>query len=123
MTSKVQNIQYQLDEWKKEYGIEKYTVAFSGYRNMNESNPTRYILGKCYYTARDRCDIYLGNSFADRKLGWRETSVLFHEFCHALAYLEDGKGDAHNDYWRELRRSKPKYLLGDWLAKMTYLFL
>lgn len=123
MTSKVQNIQYQLDEWKKEYGLDQYTVAFSGYRNMDKNNPKRWVLGKCYYTTLKRCDIYLGWKFEKRKLGWRETSVLWHEFCHALAYLEDGKGDAHNDYWRELRRSKPKYLIGDWFAKMTYLFM
>lgn len=123
MTSKAEQIQNQLNEWKKEYGIEQYTVSFSGYRNMDENNPKRYVLGKCYYTTRERCDIYLGWRFEDRLLGWRETSVLFHEFCHAFAYLEDGKGDAHNDYWRELRRSKPKYLIGDWMAKMTYMFM
>lgn len=119
----MQNIQYQLDEWKKEYGIEQYNVTFSGYRDMDESNPKRYVLGKCYYTNRELCNIYLGLKFKDRKLGWRETSVLFHEFCHAFAYLEDGVPDAHNDYWRQLRKDKPKYWIGDIFAKMTYLFM
>lgn len=120
MATKQQNIQYQLDEWKKEYGIDQYNVVFGGYRNMDESNPKRWVLGKCYYTYRVRCDIHLGWKFEKRELGWRETSVLFHEFCHALAYLEDGEDDDHNMYWRKLRRSKPKYWIGDLFAKMTY---
>lgn len=47
-------------------------------------------------------------------------SLLWHEFCHAWAYLEDGVSDDHNTHWRYLRRKKMVYVLGEYLLEFLY---
>lgn len=120
MTTKNQNIQYQLNAWCKEYGIDHAKVIFQGWENMNEKGT--WVLGRCRYYP-DWCSIRLGNRFRSKPLGWLETSVLWHEFCHANAVLEDRIGDGHNQHWRDYRKRKPKYWIGDFFAKVVYLFL
>ena len=117
MTTKAQNIQYQLNEWCKEYGIDK-EVTFKGWENMNEGN--RFVLGRCNCYPSGWCAIYLGKNFEDRSLGFLEMSVLWHEYCHAEAYLEDMKSNAHDNVWKAKKKRKMKYVIGDAIAKMVY---
>lgn len=118
---KAEKIQQQLDEWKAESGLaSENMIMFDGWRNMDTSNPTKWVYGRCYYVNRRRCDIVMGYKFEKREFGWLEKSGLWHEFCHAYAYLEDGVSDSHNNYWRKLRRSKPIYYIGDLVCKVIY---
>lgn len=120
---KSSEIQQVLEGWKHEYGLD-YNIKFKGYRDLDRTNPMKFVYGRCYYHGPiNTCTIYLSTRYKDRKLGWRETSVLWHEYCHAVAYLEDNKDDQHNAHWRDLRRGKPLYVLGDWVAKFTGLFM
>lgn len=119
---KAEMIQEILNGWMNEYGLDGCTIRFEGWYNMDETNPRKWIYGMCYYGLyhTKTCRIRLGDRFEGRRLGWREKSALWHEFCHAYAFLEDGESDGHNMHWRELRRKKPVYLLGDWALKFTY---
>ena len=127
--TKYDDIRKQLDEWKDEYGVSDYPIVFVGWANLKADNPKSLRLGQCnyyinsYLFSSTYTMIFLGIRFKERKLGWMETSVLWHEFCHACAFLEDSKSDGHNNHWRDLRRRKPHYVLGDWVAKMIYRFL
>ena len=116
---KSEQIQSILDGWREEYNVTQ-PVEFVGWEDMDEGATT--VLGKCRYRT-DRCEIRLGDRFEDRPLGWLETSVLWHEFCHANAYLEDGESDAHNKYFVDYQKRKKKYFWGDILAKFVYVFL
>lgn len=51
---------------------------------------------------------------------WFLRSLLWHEYCHAEAYLEDCESDAHKEHWREYRRRKWFYLLGEYLGEFLY---
>lgn len=122
MATKAQNVEYQLRAWCKEYGIEPDRITFEGWHNLNED--TTIVLGTCSYIFNPlHCEIRLGDKFEKRKLGWLETSVLWHEFCHANAALEDGIPDTHNKHWRDYRKRKMKYWIGDAVAKFMYIFL
>lgn len=122
--NKADKIQKILDKWKHEYGLDEYTIEFKGYRDLDRTKPKKFVYGRCYYHDYiPMCTIYLSTRYKDRGLGWMEKSVLWHEFSHAIAYLEDGKDDAHNGHWRDLRRGKPLYVLGDWVAKLTGPFM
>lgn len=117
--TKEHQIQAILDRWREEYGITQ-PVKFDGWKNMDEGG--RLVLGKCFnYTKRS--EIYLGDRWEDRELGWLETSVLWHEFCHANAFLEDGVGDGHNDHFMAYKFRKKKYFFGDLIAKVVFGFL
>ena len=121
MTTKAERIQNQLDEWCREYGVTQ-EVKFMGWEDMEENG--RWVLGRCNsYRNPLRCEIRLGIKWAKRELGWLEMSTLWHEFCHANAYLEDGVRDAHNEHWREYRKRKPKYWIGNLIGKIVYCFL
>lgn len=123
MTSKARKIQAILDKWTKENGFEANTVVFYGWEPLTSDKPnTTVILGRCHYHSRPNlwCHIYLGIKFQDRKLGWLEESVLWHEFCHAQAFLEDGISDSHNNHWFDLTWRKPWFVIGDWVAKILY---
>lgn len=117
--SKEDEIQKMLDEWKHEYGF-GHPISFLGWTEMTNSDTGAPILGKCIYYRNLSCCIIMGHKFKNRPLGWREKSVLWHEFCHACAWQEDGEDDAHNNHWKDLRRRKPWYVLGEWIADFTY---
>lgn len=117
MTTKDQNIQYQLNAWCKEYGIDHSKVIFQGWENMNEKGS--WVLGRCRYYP-DWCSIRLGDSFKAKPLGWLETSVLWHEYCHAECYLEDMKSNGHDSEWKAKKNRKMKYVIGDAIAKLIY---
>ena len=117
--NKAEHIQAILDGWRDEYGVVQ-PIWFKGWENMNRSGTI--ILGLCSYY-KNLCEIRLGDKFEDRPLGWLETSILWHEFCHANAYLEDGEDDAHNDHFAEYRKRKMTYFWGNLVAKFVYIFL
>ena len=120
MTSKVQNIQYQLDEWSKEYGLDPKDTIFVGYKDLGGTT-----MGLCRQFPYEHlyCEIYLDDRWIPKKLGWLEESVLWHEFCHANAFLEDGISDAHNKHFKKYLRRKPKYWIGDIIANIVAPFL
>lgn len=123
--SKIAQVQALLNTWCAEYeGIipeEGFHVRFIGYETLHEKgeNP---VLGLCT-SYPEFSHIRLGLRFRNRKLGWLETSVLWHEFAHAVAYHEDGKGNDHDSRWREIRDSRPLYKWGDRIADFVYVFL
>lgn len=124
--SKQDDIQKILDEWKHEYGVSDYRITFMGWHELKADNPKSVRLGQCNYYLKSYlsssvyAEIRLGIGFKDRRLGWLEKSVLWHEFCHACAFIEDERDDAHNDHWRDLRRRKWWYVLGEYIADFTY---
>lgn len=117
-------VQGLIDGWKSEYGVEEFNIEFTGWRKLHADNPHGLRLGQ-YNGYHDplRCEIHLDDGWEDNSLGWLETSVLWHEFCHAVAYLEDGKCDAHNKHWFNLTWRKPWYVIGDWVAKAVYFMM
>ena len=121
---KEDTIRELLKKWCEEYGINPETVHWCGYKDLNGTT-----MGECHYMCKPYhhpwyyCEIYLDIKWKNRPLGWLEESVIWHEYCHAEAYLEDGESDAHNDHWRDLRKRKPKYLIGDWVAKFLFQIL
>lgn len=124
MVTKSQNIQNQINEWLKEYKIE-YPTEFIGYTNLSPNAPKRFVLGQCWYKRYPQlhCEILLADKYADRKLGWLEMSVLWHEVAHAIAFLEDGISDDHNDHWKDIRKHKRIYWIGDFFAKLVFPFM
>lgn len=114
--TKAEQIQGILDGWREEYGVSQ-PIQFMCWIELGGGT-----MGKCTHR-RNRCEIYLDDKWENRKLGWLETSVLWHEFCHANAYLEDGVRDGHNKHFVEYRKRKPKYSWGDLVAKLIYIFL
>ena len=120
MTSKVQNIKYQLVEWCKEYELNPEDVIFVGYKDLGSTT-----MGLCRQFPYEHlyCEIYLDDRWVPKDLGWLQMSVLWHEFCHANAFLEDGVSDAHNAHFKEYLRRKPKYWIGDIVAKFACPFI
>lgn len=108
-----------LDQWSREYGIDPEKVTFMGFKKLGGSLKEGYTLGVCSYSD-GKAEIWLGDRWLNGGMGWLETSVLWHEECHAIAYLEDLKGNGHDARWRELRNSKKLYMIGDWIAKLVY---
>lgn len=120
MTSKVQNIQYQLAEWCREYELNPEDVTFVGYKDLGGNT-----MGLCRQFPYEHlyCEIYLDDSFVDKDLGWLQMSVLWHEFCHANAFLEDGLSDAHNKHFKGYLRRKTKYWIGNIVANLAWPFI
>lgn len=116
---KSEQIQGILDGWREECGIPQ-PIRFVGWEDLDGDGQT--VLGRCTYR-KIMCEIRLGDRFKDKALGWLETSVLWHEFCHANAYLEDGESDGHNKHFAEYRKRKMTYFWGDLVAKLVYIFL
>lgn len=120
--SKVSDVIGLLHRWCEEYGIDSDDVQFGGYEDLVPQG----VMGKCYYFRTYRplvawvTRIDLDSAWEDRRLGWLERSVLWHEMAHAIAYLEDGDSDDHNSHWRDLRRRKPVYVVGDAFAKLLW---
>lgn len=121
MTTKHEEVQAQLDAWRQEYPeifmdpSSPVPVSFGGYEDMG------LTMGICR-SWRTWSEIILGHKFEHKRFGWLERSVLWHEFAHAIAYHEDKIGDEHNDHWKEIQKQKPLLILGDWIAKFTYIF-
>lgn len=120
MTSKEQSIQNQLDAWATVYGIDPRKITFVGYENLDSGG--HFVLGSCAYYP-DHCRIRLGDHYVDRKLGFLEMCVLWHEYCHAEAYLEDMISDGHGKVFKEKRKRKMKYVIGDVFANLAYPFM
>lgn len=106
--------QVQLDRWAKEHDVVG-DILFGGYANLGKGT-----LAICRYVSTNMCEVQMAEFWKDMRAGWLRDSVLWHEFCHAQAYLEDGDPNGHDARWRELRNSKPKYRLGDALASLLY---
>ena len=110
-----------LRQWCDEYGINPDTVHWCGYKDLSGNT-----MGECWHRCEPYhypwyfCEIYLDTKWKDKPLGWLETSVLWHEMAHAIAYLEDGEPNGHDKRWKELRDSKTKYMIGDWFAKFLF---
>ena len=125
MTTKHEEVQAQLDAWSEEYheifidpciACPAVTVYFTGYKDMG------LTMGLCE-SWMTLSTITLGHKFEHKKFGWLERSVLWHEMSHSIAYHEDKIGDKHNDHWKEIQKHKPMLVLGDWLAKFSYIFM
>ena len=104
-----------LKQWCEEYGIDPDKVRWCGYKDLGGTT-----MGICQSYAGGWCNIWLDDKWKNRPLGWLEESVLWHEMAHAIAYLEDMKGNGHDDRWKEIRDSKIKYRIGDWFAKLLF---
>lgn len=120
---KQDEIRKYLDEWCEEWNIDPKMVEFGGYADLG-----KYTMGVCTYSERsDRqlsvAKIRLSIKWAKRDLGMSETATLWHEMAHAIAYLEDGVGNGHDSHWREIRATKPKYVVWDFIAKLIFSFL
>ena len=113
-------IQSILDGWCEEYGISQ-PVIFVGYKDMDDGFGS--ILGLCCHYDGGFSTIMLGGRFEDRPLGWLEKSILWHEFCHANAYLEDMVSNGHDIHFYEYLCRKPNYVLGDYYACLLYEFM
>ena len=110
-----------LKQWCEEYGIDPNTVHWCGYKDLSGTTMgiCRHICKPyqhpCYF-----CEIYLDTKWKDKSLGWLETSVIWHEYCHAEAYIEDGKSNDHDEVWKAKRNRKLKYVIGDVFAKFLF---
>ena len=110
-----------LKQWCDEYGIDPNTVHWCGYNDLSGTTMgiCRHICKPyqhpCYF-----CEIYLDTKWKDNPLGWLETSVIWHEYCHAEAYIEDGKSNDHDEVWKAKRNRKLKYVIGDVFAKFLF---
>lgn len=100
-------------------------MVFTEYRDLDGDSKVEWILGQCWYRVSPNrwAEIYLGDKWEHRSPGWLEISVLWHEYCHAEAYLEDGISNNHDKVFYTKRRRKVQYWIGDLIAKMVYPFL
>lgn len=119
-SAKKQTIQSLLDKWCEECGFNKGNVVFREWKNLDHDGIK--VFGNCTYMYRNLCVIRLGLMFKDRKFGYLERSVLWHEMAHAIAFLEDGISDSHNRHWRQLLWKKPQYAIGNWFCKLRFCF-
>lgn len=121
VSTKRQNIQSLLDKWTEEYGFNRGNVTFRGWSNLDHDR--KWVLGNCTYVYRNLCAIRLSDTFKERRFGYLEKSVLWHEMAHAITYLEDGISDNHNLHWRRTLWKKPHYAIGDGLASVWFCFV
>lgn len=112
-------IERDLENWCEKYGCNAEEIDFNGYVDISPST----VMGHCIYRDRHLCVIELDIKWKKRKYGYLERSVLWHELCHARAYLEDGVSDAHNDHFKEYLKQEPMLYVGDILAKFVWFFL
>lgn len=113
----VQNI---LREWCVEYGMDPDKTSFGGWAELSTGKDI--TMGRAEYYPK-YVIVKLGIRFEDRRLGWMEKSVLWHEFCHSRAYQDDWKPNGHDRTWRAYKNEKKVYVLGDAFAKLLYPFL
>ena len=104
-----------LKQWCEEYGIDPNKVRWCGYKDLGGTT-----MGICQSYASGWSNIWLDNKWKNRPLGWLEESVLWHEYCHAEAYLEDMEGNGHDEVFKSKRKRKLKYVIGDAFAKFLF---
>lgn len=117
--------QEMLDQWKAERGVGG-EILWGGYEELGGSSAKGFVMGQCRMTKyrKQGSDEWTPRSTIYADVGMRnapsyfQTCNLWHEFCHAWAYNEDGEDDAHNSHWREYRRTILKYWFGDLLLKV-----
>lgn len=110
------NAETVLRGWAQEEGLDPSSIRFEGYADLG-----RYTLGRCRYMpvgSPYRCGIGMATFWAIERKGWLWRSVLWHEFCHAWAYLEDDSPNGHDAHWRELRGKRKAYVVGDLVATL-----
>lgn len=118
---KKQKVQDLLDKWIEEYKLPRRSVIFREWKNLDHDK--RWVLGNCTYVYRNLCEIRLSTIYKDRRFGYFEKSVLWHEMAHAITYLEDGINDDHNIHWRATKWKKPHYAIGDAIGKIWFCFV
>lgn len=110
-----------LGTWQDRYGVPGL-IVWKGYAELGGSITDGYRNGQCNYykvlaeQPYGRCEIWLDEEMKASP-DFFKTCVLWHEFCHANAYNEDLSSDNHNAHFREYRRRKPLYWIGDMLYK------
>lgn len=117
MSEKICNLRHKISEWCDEYNIDNHRVEFYGYNELGNN-----VMGICQYR-NSNCFIWIDEVFRDKKIGWIETSILWHEFCHAEAYLEDGKINGHDYVFKSKLRRKLFYYIGDIVSKFVFVFM
>lgn len=117
----------RLAGWQKEYGVPG-VIEWSGYTELGGSISKGYRNGECrYYTVTTADGTYpLSRIYLDEEHGqapaFFQTCTLWHEFCHANAFNEDTEDNDHDRHFREYRRRKVSYWLGDMLYKLIGIF-
>lgn len=111
-----------LANWQLAYDVPG-VVRWCGYAELGGNISDGYRNGQCnYYTVwtgdgvYPRSDIYLDEEHGQAP-AFFQRCTLWHEFCHANAYNEDMSDNDHDVHFRDYRRRKPLYWLGDMLYK------
>lgn len=111
-----------LANWQLAYDVPG-VVRWCGYTELGGNISDGYRNGRCnYYTVwtgdgvYPRSDIYLDEEHGQAP-AFFQRCTLWHEFCHANAYNEDMSDNDHDAHFRDYRRRKPLYWLGDMLYK------
>lgn len=99
-------IEGQLDKWCIEYGLDPERVVFMGYTDLGD------YLGIYAHNFVGASEIWLDDRMEDMKLGWLETSILWHEFCHAECFLTGHFDDLHGELFQDKLERKMIYWLG-----------
>ena len=114
-----------LKQWRQEYPFPG-DLIWGGYIELGGSPNDGYRFGQCNYQKymsptthqwTPRSTVYLDTGMAKAPKFFQE-SVLWHELCHANAYNEDMVNDGHNAHFREYRKRKTAYWLGDMFFKL-----
>lgn len=114
-----------LKQWRKEYPFPG-DLIWGGYIELGGSPSDGFRFGQCNYQKymsptthqwTPRSTVYLDTGMAKAPRFFQE-SVLWHELAHANAYNEDMVNDDHNAHFREYRKRKTAYWLGDMFFKL-----
>lgn len=112
-----------LANWQLAYKVPG-VVRWCGYTELGGSLSAGHRNGECRYFkvwssdgVYPRSDIYLDEEHGQAPRFFQRCT-LWHEFCHANAYNEDMESDEHNAHFREYRRRKPLYWIGDMVYKL-----
>lgn len=100
-------IEEQLDKWCIEYGLDPERVVFMGYTDLGD------YLGIYSHNFVGASEIWLDDCMEDMKLGWLETSILWHEFCHAECFLTGHFYEHHDGLFQEKMKQKMIYRIGE----------
>lgn len=109
----------KLARWTAQYHVPGL-VEFSGWAELGGSEEAGWTMGRCDSlawsdgTCESRITLDVGMRDAP---GFIVRSVLWHEFCHANAFNEDGTGNGHDAHFRRYVRRRPLYWLGDEVAE------
>lgn len=120
LTVKLTDVFFLLEEWKTEYGLERYAICFE-YADLDGTlmglhTPKRMLDGERFSL------IQIDSVFKNSEFCCK--CVLWHEFCHAEKWLKDGKTDGHGSEWNGRLWRKPLLYIGDGLiVPFVYPFL